>query len=273
MRLSRGRLLSAAPSLAISTNSDILFLLIRDLVTRILAMLASRHPAVTVALEGLVLATKINTALSVSLDSRLSSLAESAGATRQAALDDGGAGHPVGQGVFAVLDDGLAGLVAVVGGAGLAGSHGVVVDQLEEMGAVAGDNGELLAVLTHGVELVGEGSLELLTSDVAELSFGDQRLGFSADEFLLENDDAGRVWFLVLKLGDLVGDLLLAVTAGLDRGLDVADRLHCDAVLVVAVDELIFQLADLVDEDTELVGDVGNIVVAKLAPQGELLLS
>jgi hypothetical protein len=42
--------------------------------------------------------------------------------------------------------------------------------------------------------------------------------------------------------------------------------------LVVAVDELVLELTNLVDEDTELVGDVGDIIVATLAPDGKLLL-
>lgn len=76
--------------------------------------------------------------------------------------------------------------------------------------AVAGNDGDLLGVLADGVELVREGSLELLAGDVAELGLGDERLGLGADELLLEDDDLGRVGLLVLELGNLVGDLLLA---------------------------------------------------------------
>lgn len=65
----------------------------------------------------------------------------------------------------------------------------------------------------------------------------------------------------------------LTVSAGLDGSLNVADALDGDAVLVVAVDELVLELTDLVDEHTELVGDIRNVVVASLAPDGELLLS
>lgn len=64
----------------------------------------------------------------------------------------------------------------------------------------------------------------------------------------------------------------LTVTAGLDRGLNVANALDRDTVLVVAVYILILKLTDFVDEDTELVSDIRNIVVASLAPDGELLL-
>lgn len=65
-------------------------------------------------------------------------------------------------------------------------------------------------MLAKGIELVAEGSLELFTGDVRELSLSDERLGLSTDKLLLENDDSWRVWLLVLKLGNLVGNLLLA---------------------------------------------------------------
>ena len=64
----------------------------------------------------------------------------------------------------------------------------------------------------------------------------------------------------------------LTVSARLYRCLDVPDALHRDAVLIVAIDVLIFELADLVDEDAELVGDIRDILIASLTPGGELLL-
>ena len=45
------------------------------------------------------------------------------------------------------------------------------------------------------------------------MGLGNQGLGFSTDKLLLENDNLGRVWLLVLELSDLVGDLLLACTS------------------------------------------------------------
>jgi len=58
--------------------------------------------------------------------------------------------------------------------------------------------------------LVSESGLKLLTSDVGELSLSDERLGFGTNELLLEDNDLWGVWLLVLKLSNLVGDLLLA---------------------------------------------------------------
>jgi hypothetical protein len=64
----------------------------------------------------------------------------------------------------------------------------------------------------------------------------------------------------------------LTVSAGLDGRLNVANALDGDTVLVVAVDELVLELTNLVDEHTELVGDIGNVIIETLAPDGQLLL-
>jgi len=48
---------------------------------------------------------------------------------------------------------------------------------------------------------------ELLAGDVGQLSLGDERLGFGADEFLLESDELRGLWLLVLQLLDFVLDL------------------------------------------------------------------
>ena len=76
--------------------------------------------------------------------------------------------------------------------------------------AEASDDGELLRVLTESVELVGESSLQLLTSNVGQLGLSNQRLGLGSNELLLENNNLGAVGLLVLELSNLVGDLLLA---------------------------------------------------------------
>ena len=64
----------------------------------------------------------------------------------------------------------------------------------------------------------------------------------------------------------------LTVSAGLDGCLDVANTLNRKTVLVVSVDELILQFTNLINQNSELVGDIGNVIVASFAPDGELLL-
>ena len=129
---------------------------------------------------------------------------------RQLRRDGGVGADPVGERVLAVLDDGLASFISVIGLAGLAGGDRGVIDQLEQVLAVADDDGHLLAVLPQSIELVRVRGLDLLAGDVGKLGLSDQGLSLGADELLLENDDLGGVGLLVLELGDLVGDLLLA---------------------------------------------------------------
>lgn len=131
--------------------------------------------------------------------------------------------HPVGQRILTVLNDRLGCFVAVIRGTAFARGDGAVIDEFQEVLAVPGDDGEFLAVLAQGIELVGEGSFQFFTCDIAELGLSNQGLGFGADQFLFEDDDAGAVRLLVLELGDLVGDLLLAIARGLYRGFDVSD--------------------------------------------------
>ena len=64
----------------------------------------------------------------------------------------------------------------------------------------------------------------------------------------------------------------LTVTAGLDGSLNVTDTLDGDTVLVVAVDILVLKLTNLIDQDTELVCNIRNIVITGLSPNGKLLL-
>ena len=136
------------------------------------------------------------------------------------------------------------------------------------------NNGELLTMLAEGVELIGESSLELLTGDIRELGFGDQRLGLGADEFLLEDYDLRAIWFLILELGDFVGNLLFpcepnislnrlrelvdqrTISAGLHGCFNVPNALDGHTVLVVTVDKLVLKLAHFVDQNTKLIRNV-----------------
>ena len=58
----------------------------------------------------------------------------------------------------------------------------------------------------------------------------------------------------------------LTVAARLYRSFNVADALNGDAILIVAVYELVLEFSDFVDEHTKFVCDVRDIIVASLAP-------
>lgn len=75
--------------------------------------------------------------------------------------------------------------------------------------AVACNDSKLLAMLTQSIKLICESSLKLLARNVGQLSLGDEGLGLGTDEFLLQDNNLGRVGFLVLELCNLVRDLLL----------------------------------------------------------------
>lgn len=189
----------------------------------------------------------------------------------QSRLDGSLVQSPACKGVLGIDDDLLGGLVAVVGGSRLTGGDGGVVEQLEQSLTVAGNQSELLGVLSDGVKLVVESGLDLLSGDVGELGLSDKGLSLGSDKLLLKNNNLGGVGLLVLEVGNLVGDLLLSVSRGLDGSLNVSHGLQGDSVLVVLVDELVLELTNLVDENTELVGDVGDILVSVLTPERQLL--
>jgi hypothetical protein len=86
-------------------------------------------------------------------------------------------------------------------------------------------------------------------------------------------------------VGDCIGDLLFAVTRWLNGRLDVANLFKSETVLIVVVynkvlasslggectNEIILQFADFKDEDTQFVGDIGDIIIAFFTPDRELL--
>lgn len=168
-------------------------------------VLIGRHPGL--AVHVVVLVSQV---VAFSTNAVLSSLGQSAGTGGQLRLDSCAGLNPVGECILAILDDCLGSLISVVSVACLAGCDWGVVNKLEQVLAVAGNNCELLAVLADGVELVSEGCLDLLAGDVGELGFCYERLGLSADKLLLEDNNLRAVWLLVFELRDLVGDLLLA---------------------------------------------------------------
>jgi hypothetical protein len=65
----------------------------------------------------------------------------------------------------------------------------------------------LLGALDHGRGVNVVGFFELLARDVGELGFGNEGLGFGADELLLEGDEFGGFGFFVLELLNLILDL------------------------------------------------------------------
>ena len=89
--------------------------------------------------------------------------------------------NPVRQSLLTVLNDGFAGVVAVIGGARLARRHRSVIDEIEEMFSVTGNDGSLLTVFTESVELICVRGFELLSSNVGQLGFGDKRLRLCAN--------------------------------------------------------------------------------------------
>lgn len=108
------------------------------------------------------------------------------------------------------MDYGFGGLETIICGASFTWGNRGIIDKLEEVLSVTSDNSKLLAVFAESIELVGVGRLQLLTSDIGELGFGDEGLGFGTDKFLFKNYNLGGVGLLVLELCDLVGDLLFA---------------------------------------------------------------
>lgn len=98
-------------------------------------------------------------------------------------------------------------LVLLEGWVCITGLDRGVVEELEEVAGVAGEHGLLLASFEEGGGVDEVGFLELLAGSVGQLSLGDERLGFGADEFLLELRELCAGGFLVLELGDFILDL------------------------------------------------------------------
>ena len=107
----------------------------------------------------------------------LTTLGEVAGASAEGWLDGRVGGHPVCEGVFAVLDDTveysvrkepcrepkldlrLTGLIPVIGFTGLAWGDWSIINKLQKMLSETSNDGKLLAVLLDGIKLVSESCL------------------------------------------------------------------------------------------------------------------
>ena len=120
---------------------------------------------------------------------------------------------PRSQTLFGVIERLSRGFSVGVRWALLAGHDGRVVEQVDELARLGREEDLLLGALDDGCGVDVVGFLELLARDVCELGLGDERLGFGADEFLLEGDELGRFGFLVFELLDLVLDLWMSSLA------------------------------------------------------------
>lgn len=58
----------------------------------------------------------------------------------------------------------------------------------------------------------------------------------------------------------------LTISAGLHARLNIPDALDRHSILIVPIDKLVLKLANLENEHTEFIGDVGNVLIAFFAP-------
>ena len=89
----------------------------------------------------------------------------------------------------------------------LAGHDRRVVEQVDQLAGLGREQDLLLGALNDGGGVDVVGFFEFLARDVGELGFGDEGLGFGADELLLEGDELGGFGLFVFELLDLVLDL------------------------------------------------------------------
>jgi len=119
-------------------------------------------------------------------------------------------GSPGSELVFGNVQNFSCGLSVGEGGVDISRDNGSVIDEVEQLSCVLGQQDLLLGALddSGGVKVVS--LLELLAGDVGKLSLGDERLSLCADELLLESDNLDRAGLLVLQLLDLIGNLELS---------------------------------------------------------------
>lgn len=100
-------------------------------------------------------------------------------------------GLPVPQTIFGVVQRLSRQLCLVVRWALFARDDGRVVEQVDKLARLRGEQDLLLGALDDGGGVDVVGFLEFLAGDVCELRFGDEGLGFGADELLLESYKLG----------------------------------------------------------------------------------
>lgn len=107
--------------------------------------------------------------------------------------------------------------------------------------------------------------------NIRQLSFGNQVLRFGANKFLLEHYNPSALGLLHLQFGNLVGNLIFAVSTGLNALLRIANGLQNPTGIIERMSILLLLLAKLAKNDTDLVRDVGDcLIVGLLAPFGKL---
>lgn len=107
--------------------------------------------------------------------------------------------------------------------------------------------------------------------NIRQLCLCNQILRFCSNKLLLQSNQLCAFWLLCLELGNLVCDLCLVVSAGLDTLLRIPDRLQdCSAIVqVVCIEVLLF--AKFGQQDANLVGDIADSIVGcSFAPVREL---
>lgn len=158
-----------------------------------------------------------------------------------------------------------------------------IVEQVQQLSCVLSQQDLLLGTLDDGSGVNVISLLELLARDVGKLSFGNERLGFGADEFLLELDDLGRGRLLVLQLLNFVLNLSkmsvqtvgvsvcfmstylrLGVPRRLNGALGVPNLLQETSAVLQALSKGVLLLCNLSQQHAELVGYVGDSIVASL---------
>lgn len=146
-------------------------------------VLLCRNPGVSVASHWAILSRQIDTVAGL-VEVIPTSLREGPGAGRKFGRHGSVRRNPVCQSVFAVLDDRLARVIAIVRRSSFAGCDWSVVNEFQEMFPIAGDDCKLLAMLAKGIKLIGESGLDLFASDVGQLSLGNEGFCFRADKLL-----------------------------------------------------------------------------------------